>query len=32
MLDLALRKENGPVTLSGVAERQRISLCQLARA
>lgn len=29
MLDLALRQENGPVTLSGVAERQRISLSYL---
>ena len=29
MLDLSLRQENGPVTLSGVAERQRISLFYL---
>lgn len=29
MLDLALRQDNGPVTLSGVAERQRISLSYL---
>lgn len=29
MLDLAMRQENGPVTLSGVAERQRISLSYL---
>ena len=29
MLDLALRQDNGPVTLAGVAERQRISLSYL---
>jgi Rrf2 family iron-sulfur cluster assembly transcriptional regulator len=29
MLDLALRQDSGPVTLSGVAERQRISLSYL---
>jgi len=29
MLDLALRQGNGPVTLAGIAERQRISLSYL---
>ncbi len=29
MIDLALRQHNGPVTLAGIAERQRISLSYL---
>ncbi|MGL5985264.1 MAG: Rrf2 family transcriptional regulator, partial [Burkholderiales bacterium] len=29
MLDLALRQGNGPVTLAGISERQRISLSYL---
>jgi len=29
MLDLALRETNGPVTLAGISERQRISLSYL---
>lgn len=29
MLDLALRESNGPVTLAGISERQRISLSYL---